>query len=134
VPVGNAEYILTAWYRAEGPAGDARLSISWHSKKTLSSTHRGTLREKMDYALRFKALHGVPVYVGEFTAHANPSPESVRNYLEDLISLMEGEGLHWSFWEYYSEYRGVGIHNGREKSLVNPPAWETLRKHMRKKG
>jgi hypothetical protein len=86
--------------------------------------------EQLGYALRFKSLHKVPLYVGEFTAHANPARESVVRYLHDLASIMRHEGLHWSFWEYYSEYPVVGIYT-KDLRLINPVAPDVLRRALR---
>jgi hypothetical protein len=119
-----------AWYKSKDATGDTHLSLSWHEERTIRIIDKASLLERIDYALRFRIIHKVPVYVGEFTAHANPSTESVSRYLKDLLGIFEAEGLHWTFWEYYSIYTGVGIFTGEEPRLVNPTAWNMLRGHL----
>lgn len=125
-------YELTAWYHAEGEGDEVRLSLTWHERETVAPIDRRELERQLASALDFKARSTTPLFVGEFTAHANPSAESVVNYLTDLLELMEREGLHWAFWNYYSEYPGVGIFTGSPPRLVNPAAWETLKKFFKK--
>jgi hypothetical protein len=127
---GGTPYVLTAWYKSKDATGDTHLSLSWHEERTIRIIDKASVLERIDYALRFRIIHKVPVYVGEFTAHANPSTESVSRYLKDLLGIFEAEGLHWTFWEYYSIYTGVGIFTGEEPRLVNPTAWNMLRGHL----
>ena len=130
IEVKKGVYSLSAWYRTENASGENLISLSWHRKKILMPVERRSLLENIRYAIRFKSRHNVPLYVGEFTAHANPSGESVVNYLNDLIDIMKIEGFHWSFWEYYSEYPGIGIYTN-DRRLVNPEASDSLKEHMR---
>ena len=131
IQVQNRTYVLKAWYKSRSASGKTYISLSWHAGRILSTIEKSSLLEQINYAIAFKSRHNVPLYVGEFTAHANPSKENVANYLSDLLDIMVKEGFHWSFWEYYSHYRGVGIHNGPEKAMVNPAAWDTLKKYMK---
>jgi hypothetical protein len=123
--VEQGEYRLSGWYSSERATGENVLSLSWHKRRMLGHVDRKAILEQLGYALRFKSLHKVPLYVGEFTAHANPARESVVRYLQDLTSIMRDEGLHWSFWEYYSEYPGVGIYT-KDLRLINPVALDVL--------
>ncbi len=132
IPVSQGEYVLTGWYKSEGAAGERNLSLCWHTRRVVGTIDRSALIEKMKYAVEFKTGRVVPVYVGEFTAHANPSEKSVRQYLDDLLSIMRKEGFHWTFWEYYSVYRGVGLYTGNSPYLVNPAALDMLADHMKK--
>ena len=125
-------YVLTAYYKAENATGAISIALSWHRKKVIEKIDRSVLEEKISYALEFKSRHAVPLYVGEFTAHANPSDESVKRYLGDLLDIMEAKGLHWTFWEYYSVYRGVGLYTGDVRHLVNPTALEVLREYLKR--
>jgi hypothetical protein len=43
---------------------------------------------------------------------------------------MRDEGLHWSFWEYYSEYPGVGLYT-KDLRLTNPEARDVLKRSLR---
>jgi Cellulase (glycosyl hydrolase family 5) len=128
--VTQIEYTLSGWYKAEQATGENVLSLSWHKRRRLGQVDRNTIREQLNYALQFKSLHKVPIYVGEFTAHANPARESVIGYLQDLIGIMHDEGLHWSFWEYYSEYPGVGLYT-RDLRLANPEARDVLKRSLK---
>lgn len=127
----KAMHVLSVWYRAEDATGETRLSLSWHKKRILSEVNKESLRERLAYALRFRDQHTVPLYIGEFTAHANPSAESVANYLHDLLALMRDEELHWCFWEYYSMYPGVGIFTGDPPYVINQPAFDILGPYMK---
>ena len=127
--VEQGEYRLSGWYSSERATGENVLSLSWHKRRVLGHVDRKAILEQLGYALRFKSLHKVPLYVGEFTAHANPARESVVRYLQDLTSIMRDEGLHWSFWEYYSEYPGVGIYT-KDLRLINPEALDVLRRSL----
>jgi hypothetical protein len=127
---GPGEYRLSGWYRAEQAGGESVLSLSWHKRRLIGQVDRSALLGKLGYALRFRSRHRVPLYVGEFTAHANPARESVARYLQDLTGIMREEGLHWSFWEYYSEYPGVGLYTG-DLRLTNPEARDVLKRALR---
>jgi hypothetical protein len=128
--VEQGEYRLSGWYRAERATGENVLSLSWHKRRMLGQVDRNAVLEQLGYALRFRSLHKVPLYVGEFTAHANPARESVARYLQDLTGIMRDEGLHWSFWEYYSEYPGVGLYTG-DLRLTNPEARDVLKRSLK---
>ncbi len=128
--VQQGEYRLSGWYSTEQATGENVLSLSWHKRRMLGQVDRNAILEQLGYALQFRSLHKVPLYVGEFTAHANPARESVARYLQDLTGIMRDEGLHWSFWEYYSEYPGVGIYT-KDLRLANPEALDVLRRSLR---
>ncbi len=130
IAVQHGAYTLSTWVKTDAARGDNRLVLSWHKGKTLASINKTTLREKMDYALRFKSWHRVPVYVGEFTAHANPTPDSTNNYLTDILEIMESTGLHWSYWTYYSEYPGIGMFTGNDPYLARPDSLRVIERYM----
>jgi len=130
IEVERGTYTLSAWVKTDDAHGDNRLTLSWHKRKTLASFNKITLRERMDYALRFKAWHGVPVYVGEFTVHENPSMDSATNYMKDILDIMKTEGLHWSYWTYYSEYPGIGIYTGKHAYLARPESLQIIARYM----
>ncbi len=130
IAVESGAYTLSAWVKTDRARGDNRFVLSWHKRKTLASINKMTLRERMDYALRFKSWHRVPVYVGEFTAHANPTTDSANNYLKDILDIMESTGLHWSYWTYYSEYPGIGIYTGNDPYLARPDSLHVLERYM----
>jgi hypothetical protein len=44
---------------------------------------------------------------------------------------MSEEKLHWSFWEYYSVYPGVGIFTGNTPYVINKTAFDILAKYMK---
>jgi hypothetical protein len=130
--VKKGTYALTAWYRSENATGDTALSLSWHKKKIVAVVDRKSLQKRFHDALKFRKKNHVPLYVGEFTAHINPSTESITNYLRDILDIMEHERLHWSFWEYYSLYPGVGILTGNDPHIINQAAFDVLTMHMKK--
>ena len=125
-------YALTAWQRSEDASGTAYLSLAWHKRRVVSAVDKTVVRDRLEYALAFRRRHGVPLHVGEFTAHRNPSPPSSRQYLQDLLDFMASHELHWSFWEYYSAYPGVGIHTGAPPRVINTTAFEALTRNLLK--
>jgi len=133
VEVIKGRYLLSAWYKAENAGGSNYISISWHRKKVLSVLDKKTVLDRFNYALQFKSRHNVPIYVGEFTGHANPENISLENYLNDLLDFMNSNGFHWSFWEYYSAYEGVGLFTGNPPRLANPEAFSVLKTYLRKR-
>ena len=132
IVVEKGRYTLSAWVKTTNARGNNRIVLSWHKRKTLLSFNKNTLRDKLDYALRFKAWYGAPVYVGEFTAHANPSADSVNNYLKDLLEILENERFHWSYWTYYSEFPGIGFYTGNDVYLARPDSMQILTDYMEK--
>jgi aryl-phospho-beta-D-glucosidase BglC (GH1 family) len=130
IEVENRHYTLSAWVKTDNARGDNRLTLSWHKRKTLESFNKATLRKKLDYALRFRAWHGVPVYIGEFAVHENPSMGSVTSYLQDILDIMDSEDLHWSFWTYYSEYPGIGIYTGEHPDLARPETLQIIMRYL----
>jgi aryl-phospho-beta-D-glucosidase BglC (GH1 family) len=131
IAVDGGSYTLSAWVKTDNARGANRLALSWHKRKTLASFNKATLRDRLDYALRFQARHKAPVHVGEFTIHENPSTDSARNYLKDILDIMETEGLHWSYWTYYSEFPGIGIYTGNHAYLARPESLRILARYMR---
>ena len=131
IAVEDGLYSLSAWFKTTNAEGNNRIVLSWHKGKTLASFNKNALRDKLDYAIRFKDWYGAPVYVGEFTAHANPSVDSVSQYLKDLLDIMESENLHWSYWAYYSEYSGIGLYTGNPAYLARPESLQILMGYMR---
>jgi hypothetical protein len=126
----KGEYSLTGWVRSEEATGDNYLSLSWHKRRVLGRIDKNVLAGNLLYALKFRDRYHVPVHVGEFTVHANPSGESVLRYLKDFVDIMRSEGLHWSYWTYYSEYPGIGIYTGNHPRLARPEELELLTREM----
>lgn len=126
----QGEYVLSAWYKTRSATDKTLIGISWHKAKVLGHVNKAALVEQLQYVLDFRKKHRVPVYIGEFTAHTNPSAGSAGRYLQDLLDIFSAEGFHWSFWEYYSIYPGVGIFTGDPPGLVNVEAWKALRKDI----
>jgi hypothetical protein len=130
--VDGGSYNLSAWVKTADARGSNRIGLSWHKRKTLASFNKITLQDRLNYALRFKTWHRVPVHVGEFTVHDNPSTDSVSNYLKDILDIMETEGLHWNYWTYYSEFPGIGIYTGNHAYLARPESLQILMGYMKK--
>lgn len=131
IAVRAGEYHLSGWYRTSGEEGEAGLALNWHQGRAIGRIDREELAQNIRYALEFQERHGVPLYVGEFTMHANPWPDSARRYLHDLLAIMENAGLHWTFWVYYSPYAGVGLWRDQPPVLGNPVALEVLEQYFR---
>jgi hypothetical protein len=132
--VNKGTYSLTAWVKSINATGNNFLSLSWHKRKAVAYVDRNVLLERLRYALEFKKKNNVPLFVGEFTVHANPYRDSVINYLKDIVEIMRDEGLHWSYWTYYSEYPGIGIYTGNNPHLARPEEMNMLKKYMRNDG
>lgn len=130
IAVERGAYALSAWVKTDGARGDNRLALSWHKSKTLATLDKTKLRKRLDYALRFRSWHRVPIYVGEFTAHANPVLDSANNYLTDILDIMESAGLHWSYWTYYSEYPGIGLYTGNDPYLARPGSLRLIKRYL----
>lgn len=128
--VEGGEYELSAWVKAENATGDSRLVLSWHRAKVIARLNKEELASRLQYALSFKSRHQVPILVGEFTAHANPSMSSVVNYLRDVLDIMKENSLHWCYWSYYSHLPGIGIYSGNKPYISRPEAAELLRGYM----
>lgn len=131
IAVDGRNYALSAWVKTADAQGNNRIALSWHKRKTLASLNKIALRDRLDYALRFKTWQRAPVHVGEFTVHKNPSTDSVSNYLKDILDIMETEGLHWNYWTYYSEFPGIGIYTGNHAYLARPEALQILTGYMK---
>jgi len=132
IAVDGERYTLSAWIKTANAKGGNWLALSWHKRKSLASFNKITLRDRLNYALHFKTWYGAPVYVGEFTVHKNPSTDSVSNYLKDILDIMETEGLHWSYWTYYSEFPGIGIYTGNHAYLARSESLRILTDYMKK--
>jgi hypothetical protein len=123
----KGEYRLSGWYKENKRQEKTFFPCLKHNEE---SEQVDRARSVSGLAMRYgSSLHKVPLYVGEFTMHANPERESVVGYLQDLIGIMRDEGLHWSFWEYYSEYPGVGLYTG-DLRLANPEARDVLKRSL----
>ncbi|MFH7320388.1 cellulase family glycosylhydrolase [Desulfurivibrio sp. D14AmB] len=132
IPVAPGEYRLSGWYRsAAAEGGNGGLALIWHRQVAIGQINREQLAANIAYALEFKRQHEVPLYIGEFTMHTNPWPDSARRYLNDLLAIMEEAGLHWTFWVYYSPYPGVGLFRDNPPVPGNPVALEVLTDHFR---
>ena len=55
IEVERGGYTLSAWVKTDAAQGVTRLALSWHKRKTLASLNKLTLRNRLGYALRFKA-------------------------------------------------------------------------------
>ncbi len=84
---------------------------------------------QIDYALNFSRRYNAPLYMGEFTSHENPSRESVEDYLSDLLHIMADKGIHWTYWEYYSNYHGIALYSG-DAGLKRPHALKVLKRFL----
>lgn len=131
IEVQKGKFSLSAWVKSKNATGNNHISLSWHKKKLIKNINRNSLLERLQYALEFKNRYNVPLYVGEFTVHSNPSEKSVANYLNDILEIMEKEDLHWSYWTYYSEYPGIGIYTGNSSFLSRRNGLEILKKFMK---
>lgn len=130
IAVEKSEYYLAAWVKAENATGDNYLALSWHKRRVIAKLDKAALEAKLRYAITFKNSRKVPLFVGEFTAHANPYKGSAVNYLRDVLEIMREQGLHWSYWSYYSHLPGIGLYTGNERHLSRPEALKLLKRYL----
>jgi hypothetical protein len=130
IRVEKSEYSISAWVKAGNATGDNYLALSWHMPRVIAKLDKAALEARLQYAINFKKSRKVPLFVGEFTAHANPSKISVINYLSDVLEILQEQGLHWSYWTYYAHLPGIGLYTSNERYLSRPEALELLKKYL----
>jgi aryl-phospho-beta-D-glucosidase BglC (GH1 family) len=116
------------WGQAKGfgaltPLPFERIVYSFHFYEPHALTHQGIgaypeginypnavttkawLSQKMEVVRAFARKHGVPIYVGEFSIVRWAPGDSAKQYVSDVIDLLEAEGWNWSY-HAFREYEG----------------------------
>ena len=59
-----------------------------------------SLRKRIQDAVSWAENNDVPLYVGEFGSLPGAGIDSRNNLISDWITVMNEEGLHWSYWTF----------------------------------
>jgi hypothetical protein len=90
-------------------------------------------KAQLEAALRpvadFERTHGVPIYIGEFSAIRWAPDDSARRYLEDLIAIFEERGWDWSY-HAFREWSGWSVEHGSDRATTAPAATPTGRQRL----
>ncbi|HPJ28699.1 MAG TPA: cellulase family glycosylhydrolase [Candidatus Sabulitectum sp.] len=62
-----------------------------------------SLRQRIHDAVRWAESNEVPLYVGEFGSLPGTGIDSRNNLISDWITVMNQEGLHWSYWTFRTQ-------------------------------
>lgn len=130
IAVDSREYELSAWVKADNATGDNYIAISWHRRRVVARLNKAVLQSKLNYALAFKKRRNTPIFVGEFTVHANPSLNSMVNYLKDVLDILTENKLHWCYWSYYSHLPGIGVYSGNPPRITRPEVVDLLKEYL----
>ena len=84
------------------------------------------VRRALEPARRFERDFGVPIYIGEFSAIRWAPGTSARDYLRDLIDVMEEYGWDWAY-HAYREWPGWSFEHGPDPKDDRPSASPTDR-------
>jgi aryl-phospho-beta-D-glucosidase BglC (GH1 family) len=70
----------------------------------------------------FQAAWPVPIYIGEFSvARWSPIPDS-KNWLTDVVALLEARGWSWCYFAW-EEYNAWDLNRDNSFTPTNPPAY-----------
>ncbi|OJW20502.1 MAG: hypothetical protein BGO49_04655 [Planctomycetales bacterium 71-10] len=84
------------------------------------------VRKALEPARRFERDFGVPIYIGEFSAIRWAPGTSARDYLRDVIDVMEEYGWDWAY-HAYREWPGWSFEHGSDPKDDRPSASPTDR-------
>ncbi|WP_337173928.1 cellulase family glycosylhydrolase [Paludisphaera sp.] len=84
------------------------------------------IREALEPARRFERDYNVPIYIGEFSAIRWAPGASARDYLRDVIDVMEEYGWDWAY-HAYREWHGWSFEHGPDPKDDRPSAAPTDR-------
>jgi aryl-phospho-beta-D-glucosidase BglC (GH1 family) len=84
------------------------------------------IRKALEPARRFERDFGVPIYIGEFSAIRWAPGTSARDYLRDVIDVMEEYGWDWAY-HAYREWNGWSFEHGPDPKDDKPSASPTDR-------
>lgn len=108
-------------------------SKMYKSNKTISQKH---LKQYVDISRE----HKVPVFVGEFGVHYRENVCGEVDWLEDVLSIFNKNGFHWTYWTYKA-IKHYMFPDGVYSYYPNPPwvnrpgpvtGWNTYHLHWKK--
>lgn len=84
------------------------------------------IRLLIDEAAAWGKANNAPVTCNEFGAfRAHSDPVSRANWIRDVRSALEADGIGWSMWDYHNGF-GVAVKDADGKSVVDPQTVEAL--------
>lgn len=80
----------------------AREHAAWYGQQ---SWNKAKLAEFVDQAATWSAAHGAPVWCSEFGVLREAVPAASRRaWLADSISLFEGRGIGWTYFDWWGHF------------------------------
>jgi hypothetical protein len=84
------------------------------------------IRRQIDAAADWGHANHVPLVCNEFGAYrAVADPVSRTNWLRDVRTALEADGIGWAMWDYHNGF-GVAVRDNTGKSVVDPQTVEAL--------
>ena len=84
------------------------------------------IRLQMDAAAAWGKEHGVPMLCNEFGVYREHSdPESRMNWIHDVRTALEADGIGWTMWDYRGGF-GVVYKQDGQPAKVDPKVVEAL--------
>jgi len=84
----------------EGLPADLAMQLTWSSGTYTADTIRKMMQEPILYARE----HGLPLYCGEFGVYKPAPREDGMRWYNDMISILESEGVAWANWCYKGSF------------------------------
>ncbi len=98
----------------EGYPEDVQQEVRWSSGYFTADTLRKLMQEPLEYARE----HQLPLYCGEFGVyHPAPREDALRWY-NDMITVMEDEGIGWANWCYKGGFGIYGKDGAIDRDLM----------------
>jgi len=84
------------------------------------------IRRLIDEAAGWALANHVPLICNEFGVYrAAADPVSRTNWIRDVRSALEADGIGWAMWDYHNGF-GVAVRDKDGKSVVDPQTVEAL--------
>ncbi|MHB8902959.1 MAG: glycoside hydrolase family 5 protein [Thermoguttaceae bacterium] len=87
------------------------------------------LRRALQPALDYQRDYGVHIYIGEFSAIRWAPGSSARDYLRDVIEVMEENGWDWAY-HAFREWDGWSVEHGPDRNDRSPAKEPTDRQKL----
>jgi hypothetical protein len=105
---------------------DSPRGVSYPGVVAGQAWDRAAIRRALEPARRFERDFGVPIYIGEFSAIRWAPGTSARDYLRDLVDIMEESGWDWAY-HAYREWQGWSLEHGGDPDVATPSPTPTDR-------
>lgn len=122
LPDPNSRIIYSAhFYNPQSFCMQGVPNMGWPQGATYNSTTTH-LADFLAPADTFQASWPVPIYIGEFSvARWSPIPDS-KNWLTDIVALLEARGWSWSYFAW-EEYNAWDLNRDNSFTPSTPPAY-----------